>query len=70
MTSIILEYVKTAGLKELHIGSNVETMRPSGMQYENSSVSMGDDTTLPEYAMPQTNSALVAEIVAAVASDE
>lgn len=58
---------KTAGLKELHIGSNVETMRPSGMQHENSSVSMGDDSTLPEYAMPQTDSSLVAEIVAAVA---
>ena len=53
----------TAKLKELHIGSNVETFKASAMQYQNQSVSMGDDTSLPEYAVSQTNSDLVAEIL-------
>ncbi|MBX2859352.1 MAG: hypothetical protein KTR17_11880 [Cellvibrionaceae bacterium] len=58
--------VASAKLKELHIGSNVETLQPSRMQFQNQTVSMGDDTSLPEYAMPRTNSALVAEVVKSV----
>ena len=61
------EIVQTAGLHEIHIGSNVERQIPSGMVYQNPRVAMGDDTELPEYAMPYTAADLVNEIVQAVA---
>ena len=61
------QIVTTAKLREIHIGSNVERQIPSQMIYQNPRVAMGDDTDLPEYAMPYTNAELVREIVAAVA---
>lgn len=59
--------VQTANLREIHIGSNVETQISSGMTFQNEAVSMGDDTELPEYTMPYTSAPLVREIVEAVA---
>ncbi|MEM7114432.1 MAG: copper homeostasis protein CutC [Chloroflexota bacterium] len=58
--------VETTKVREIHIGSNVERQIPSGMVYQNPRVSMGDDTELPEYAMPYTSAALVREVVEAV----
>lgn len=58
--------VQTANLREIHIGSNVETQINSGMTFQNEAVSMGDDTELPEYTMPYTSAPLVREIVEAV----
>ena len=58
--------VTTANLREIHIGSNVETQRASGMTFQNKVASMGDDIALPEYSMPYTSAALVREIVEAV----
>ena len=61
------EIVQNASLREIHVGSNVERLRPSQMTFKNEKASMGDDVELPEYAMPYTDAALVNEIVTAVA---
>lgn len=58
--------VQTANLREIHIGSNVEEQVASRMRFQNQTVSMGDDTGLPEYTMPYTSATLVREIVDAV----
>lgn len=58
--------VETTNVREIHIGSNVERPLPSRMAYQNPRVSMGDDTELPEYAMPYTAADLVQEVVSAV----
>ena len=58
--------VAAANLREIHVGSNVERMRPSRMTFRNPRSSMGDDTELPEYAMPVADAALVREIVEAI----
>ncbi|MGB1249416.1 MAG: copper homeostasis protein CutC [Candidatus Promineifilaceae bacterium] len=57
------QIVETAKVREIHIGSNVERQRQTGMCYQNPRVSMGDDFELPEYSMPYTSAELVQEIV-------
>jgi len=57
--------IQTANVREIHVGSDVESPKSSVMSFQNEAVSMGDDTELPEYAMPYTSVELVREVVAA-----
>ena len=59
----VLHIVQQANLREIHVGSTVSTQVTSKMAYQNNRVSMGDDTELPEYAMPYTSAALVSKMV-------
>lgn len=58
--------IDTANVREIHIGSDVETNVVSGMSFQNPHVAMGDDTELPEYTMPYTTSTLVNAVVKTV----
>lgn len=61
--------VEVARVREIHVGSNVERWVPTGMQYQNPRVSMGDDFELPEFAMPVTSAELVRQIVDVINRD-
>ena len=62
----VAEIIATTKVREVHVGSNVESPIPSGMRYQNPRVSMGDDTSLDEFAMATTDAKKVAELISQI----
>lgn len=58
--------IEIANIREIHIGSDVESKVASHMTFQNPRVAMGDDIELLEYSMPYTAAALVREVTQAV----